>query len=35
MGSALGAGVALFLSTFVNKVDRKGRVSVPAPFAPR
>jgi MraZ protein len=24
--------VALFLSTFVNKVDRKGRVSVPAPF---
>jgi MraZ protein len=28
----LGAGVALFLSTFVNKVDRKGRVSVPATF---
>jgi MraZ protein len=27
-----GGGVALFLSTFVNKVDRKGRVSVPAPF---
>jgi MraZ protein len=24
--------VALFLSTIVNKVDRKGRVSVPAPF---
>jgi MraZ protein len=24
--------VALFLSTFVNKVDRKGRVSVPASF---
>jgi MraZ protein len=24
--------VASFLSTFVNKVDRKGRVSVPAPF---
>ncbi len=24
--------MALFLSTFVNKVDRKGRVSVPAPF---
>ncbi|MCH7544649.1 MAG: MraZ N-terminal domain containing protein, partial [Proteobacteria bacterium] len=22
----------LFLSTFINKVDRKGRVSVPAPF---
>lgn len=27
-----GAGVALFLSTFINKVDRKGRVSVPASF---
>ena len=27
-----GLGVALFLSTFVNKVDRKGRVSVPASF---
>ncbi len=24
--------VALFLSTFENKVDKKGRVSVPAPF---
>ncbi|HWK45999.1 MAG TPA: division/cell wall cluster transcriptional repressor MraZ [Stellaceae bacterium] len=24
--------MALFLSTIVNKVDRKGRVSVPAPF---
>lgn len=24
--------MALFLSTFVNKVDRKGRVSVPATF---
>lgn len=24
--------MALFLSTVVNKVDRKGRVSVPAPF---
>jgi MraZ protein len=24
--------VALFLSTFINKVDRKGRVSVPASF---
>ena len=24
--------VAVFLSTFANKVDRKGRVSVPAPF---
>jgi MraZ protein len=28
----VGDGVALFLSTFVNKVDRKGRVSVPAQF---
>ena len=28
----MGDEVALFLSTFVNKVDRKGRVSVPAPF---
>jgi MraZ protein len=25
-------GMTLFLSTFVNKVDKKGRVSVPAPF---
>lgn len=24
--------MALFLSTFINKVDKKGRVSVPAPF---
>lgn len=24
--------MALFLSTYVNKVDKKGRVSVPAPF---
>jgi MraZ protein len=24
--------LALFLSTFVNRIDRKGRVSVPAPF---
>lgn len=24
--------MALFLSTFINKVDQKGRVSVPAPF---
>jgi len=24
--------VALFLSTYVNKLDRKGRISVPAPF---
>lgn len=27
-----GSKVALFLSTFTNKVDKKGRVSVPAPF---
>ena len=27
-----GKRMALFLSTYVNKVDRKGRVSVPAPF---
>src|SRR5258708_3392089 len=27
-----GRALALFLSTFVNKVDRKGRVSVPATF---
>src|SRR5262252_7388626 len=31
-GGALGEEVELFLSTFVNKVDRKGRVSVPATF---
>jgi len=24
--------VALFLSTYTNKIDKKGRVSVPAPF---
>jgi len=24
--------VALFLSTFINRIDAKGRVSVPAPF---
>jgi len=24
--------MALFIDTFVNKIDRKGRVSVPAPF---
>jgi MraZ protein len=28
----LGEEVALFMSTYVNKVDRKGRVSVPATF---
>src|SRR3546814_19523666 len=26
------AAVAVFLSTFANKVDRKGRISVPATF---
>jgi MraZ protein len=31
-GRALGEVVALFMSTYVNKVDRKGRVSVPATF---
>jgi len=31
-GRARGTAVALFLSTFTNKVDRKGRVSVPASF---
>lgn len=24
--------MALFLSTFINRIDKKGRVSVPAPF---
>ncbi len=28
----LGNTMALFLSTYTNKVDKKGRVSVPAPF---
>jgi MraZ protein len=31
-GRALGEKVEPFLSTYVNKVDRKGRVSVPATF---
>ncbi len=31
-GGHWGSAVAVFLSTFQNKVDRKGRVSVPAPF---
>ncbi|MDG2284461.1 MAG: division/cell wall cluster transcriptional repressor MraZ [Alphaproteobacteria bacterium] len=31
-GECTGDEVAVFLSTFANKVDRKGRVSVPAPF---
>ncbi len=30
--SALEAALALFTSTYVNKVDKKGRVSVPASF---
>jgi MraZ protein len=29
-----GSSVALFMSAFTNKVDRKGRVSVPALFRP-
>ena len=32
MGERWGNEVELFLSTYVNKVDRKGRVSVPATF---
>jgi MraZ protein len=32
MGERWGKKVELFLSTYVNKVDRKGRVSVPATF---
>ncbi len=32
MGERWGKQVELFISTFVNKVDRKGRVSVPATF---
>ncbi len=31
-GKELNRHMALFLSTFTNKVDRKGRVSVPASF---
>ncbi len=31
-GAYWGIGVALFLNTFTNKVDRKGRVSVPSTF---
>jgi MraZ protein len=30
--ASVGGKVGLFLSTYVNKVDRKGRVSVPATF---
>jgi MraZ protein len=30
--ASVGGKVELFLSTYVNKVDRKGRVSVPATF---
>jgi MraZ protein len=29
-----GSSVALFMSTIINKIDRKGRVSVPASFRP-
>src|ERR1700731_1136784 len=32
MGERWGKQVELFLSTYTNKVDRKGRVSVPATF---
>jgi MraZ protein len=32
MGERWGNEVELFFSTYVNKVDRKGRVSVPATF---
>jgi MraZ protein len=32
MEKAGRAEMALFLSTYLNKIDRKGRVSVPAPF---
>ena len=32
MGEHDGRAMALFVSTFTNKVDRKGRVSVPASF---
>ena len=32
MGERWGKQVELFYSTYVNKVDRKGRVSVPATF---
>ena len=32
LGERWGKQVELFLSTYVNKVDRKGRVSVPATF---
>ena len=32
MGERWGKKVEMFLSTYVNKVDRKGRVSVPATF---
>lgn len=28
----IGGQVALFISTFTNKIDKKGRVSIPAPF---
>jgi MraZ protein len=28
----MGGHVALFISTFTNRIDKKGRVSIPAPF---
>ena len=31
-GGRQGIAMALFMDTFVNKIDRKGRVSVPAPY---
>ena len=31
-GAGCRRSMALFTSTYLNKVDRKGRVSVPAPF---
>ena len=31
-GGLQGIAMALFIDTFVNKIDRKGRVSVPAAF---
>jgi MraZ protein len=31
-GGLQGIAMALFIDTFVNKIDRKGRVSVPAPY---
>lgn len=33
-GQSLGGAVAAFWSTYINKIDRKGRVSIPATFRP-